>query len=305
MIESRDGRRLWQHEITKIGLQHPFVLWGMLSLASLHYAYLNPSERETSWVDATVYHNKAIDGFREASAHVGSDFDWDTDGIGTAFFVSSMLNVPYVFFVYNQQHDAADISTEEHSNRISRTLGAEWIPIMRGMKYILPPVHESLKTGPLAEIVNVPNWAAFKIEDQPSTEDDDRLLRLRETWNTSNEADISIYEDSLQVLRRCCAWANHFTAIRKTGVLLEGYNHEWSAPFMWVHMAPEEYFTLLQQRQAPALLLFAYFGALLHQLDHYWWIKGWGKNVVSAVDELLGTYWQPWLEYPKQAVSTT
>jgi hypothetical protein len=41
-----------------------FVLYGMLSLAALYWAYLDPSEKDNLHVDAAEYHNKAIQGFR-------------------------------------------------------------------------------------------------------------------------------------------------------------------------------------------------------------------------------------------------
>jgi hypothetical protein len=154
-------------------------------------------------------------------------------------------------------------------------------------------------------MITVPDWDDFDPDAQAQSEEDDRLLSLSETWANYSASDAEVYKETLHTLRRCRAWANRFAAMREAGTLQEElYNHEWSSPFMWIHISPERYFVLLQQRQPPALLMFAYFGALLHQLDHYWWVRGWGRSVVGAVDEVLGPFWQDRMEPPKQAVAT-
>jgi hypothetical protein len=58
--------------------------------------------------------------------------------------------------------------------------------------------------------------------------------------------------------------------MRNEGTLhKEGNHREVSSLFMWIYISPERFFELLHQRRLPALLMLAYFGALLHQLDHY------------------------------------
>jgi hypothetical protein len=65
---------------------------------------------------------------------------------------------------------------------------------------------------------------------------------------------------------------------------------------------PKEYFRLQQQRQPLALLIFAYFGALLEQLQQYWWADSCGESIVSVIDDCLGPYWAEWMDWPKQVV---
>jgi hypothetical protein len=74
-------------------------------------------------------------------------------------------------------------------------------------------------------------------------------------------------------------------------------------PFIWLSVVPKEYFKLQRQRQPLALLIFAYYGALLHQFQTYWWTDSCGKSIVSVVDDFLGSYWAEWMEWPKQVVN--
>ncbi|KAF1361125.1 hypothetical protein EJ07DRAFT_154476 [Lizonia empirigonia] len=80
-----------------------------------------------------------------------------------------------------------------------------------------------------------------------------------------------------------------------------GYNRFHSGPFIWLFNAPEKYLVLQQQRQPFALVTFAYYGVMLHQLHSYWWAEGCGKSIVGAVDECLGPYWSSWMDWPKHA----
>jgi hypothetical protein len=61
----------------------------------------------------------------------------------------------------------------------------------------------------------------------------------------------------------------------------------------------------LQQRQPAALLLFAHFGGLSAGLQGYWWMEGWGKNIVVAAAETLGSYWNVWIELPWRLVAAS
>lgn len=71
---------------------------------------------------------------------------------------------------------------------------------------------------------------------------------------------------------------------------------------MWLFLAPEQFFQLQRQRQPPALIILAYYRALLQQLNKYWWAQGCGESIVSAVDEVLGPFWAPWTLWPKEVV---
>jgi hypothetical protein len=308
IVHSHEGGHIWQTGLTEIAIRHRYVLYAMLSLASLHLAHSNPSEKKNRAADAAEYHNMAIQGFREALNSVytdrGPEGTPERHDKDSAIFISTMLNVPYVFAMYGRFHDDPDNSAEEKSTRISRTLGVDYIPIMRGVQSLLQPVWETIKSGVLKPIFTLPGFEGFEPGEAALNAEDERLLKLRQTWANNSETDATTYDESLYVLRRVCAWGERFVRRRAlAGVTPAGYNHEWSVPFMWIHIAPERYFVLLQQRQPPALLLYATFGALLHELDHYWWVQGWGRSIVNAVDELLGSYWQPWLEGPKQVIA--
>lgn len=230
-----------------------------------------------------------IQGFRDAAA---ADMEENCD----ALFVCASLNIIYVFGMYGWIHDA---EANENARR-SRVLGGDWVPMVRGVAIFLRPHEHKLRSGPLAPLLDIASFITIDLEHDAGAEDT-VLQTLSSTWRDSPST--TVYEESLQLLRRCYAHMN------KSSKALPGdrssyHDQTLSAPMIWICLAPEEYFTLLAQRQPPALILFAYVAVLFHRLDDYWFFKGWGQSIVKAVDELLGDYWQSWTRWPKECTST-
>ncbi|KAH7205162.1 uncharacterized protein BKA55DRAFT_600381 [Fusarium redolens] len=148
-----------------------------------------------------------------------------------------------------------------------------------GILAILSPSLSTLRAGLFRELLSVGNFDVMD-PDKIMNPDDQRFCQTRDVWK--NNPDASIYEKSLWVLRQC--------------------RIAWQGAFLFVPFAPEEYFSLLHQRQPPALILYAFYGALLHSLNESWFMEGWGYNIVEAIDDLLGSYWRNWVAWPLEVV---
>jgi hypothetical protein len=283
--------RYWQTVFPQIAFRHPFVMHGILSLASLHKAHLYPEKRKQPIMEAVRYHNQSLCGLRLGIAQMN---DENCD----ALFVCASLNIIYVFGIHGRLHD--DI--ENHPNpttRKSRILGAEWIPMVRGVEAVLHPVHERVRLGPLKPLLSVGNWEELD-PDTAHVPEDGRFQSLGTIW--AEYGDREIYDTTLHLLRKCFAYMKQFEAMDAEAQQNMSLNRTLSAPLIWMHFAPEEFFVRLHQRQPAALVIFAFFGAMLHRLNEFWVFQGWGQNIVGVVDELLGDYWGPWTHWPKSVV---
>ncbi|KAH7268029.1 hypothetical protein B0J15DRAFT_577887 [Fusarium solani] len=288
------ARHIWQGILPQIGFKHPYVLHALLGLAALHIAYQNPQERKVRWMDAVDHHSRALDGFQRAVRCI-------TEENSEALFVGSVCNVLYVFALSNPLQETLDtVSYPATSSRNDRILGAEWIPMIRGLEAVLQPIHIHLQSGRISTIMSLGNWFELDAEKNSSDPVDEYFCRTRETWKDSNCSEI--YETTLQTLRKCYLYSQQFSSMDPKVIDQWGWNRAWSGPLMFIHFAPEAYFTLLQQRQPPALVLFAFFGALLHKLDDYWFLEGWGRSIVEVVEDVLGAYWKPWISWPLRVV---
>lgn len=282
---------LWQTIIPQIGFQHPFVAHAILGLAVLHISYIDGSQDRSYIIEASQHHEIAVAGFHDCVNNVSQEKS-------EALLAWSVLNLLYVFSLSGQLAG----STERNSPRLrkDRLLGVEWIPMMRGIDAVLGPYYDFLREGKLSPMLTLANWGELDLNDLVSDPADIELRRLRDVWQSSGDSDV--YEQALSVMRQCHIFTMQFETMDAEALQRGGCNRGWAGPMAFIHFAPQQYFTLLHQRQPPALVLFAYFGAFLHALDDYWFLEGWGRDIVEVVDELLGTYWRPWIHWPLRAV---
>ena len=301
--------RIWQTVLPQIGFRHPFVMHAILSMAALHLGHvIDLRNRRRHTIDAVRHHNEALRGFRETISHPSAE---NAD----ALFACSTLNVIYVFGVSPWSSVDAEAASPHlqglhhvDGSRKSRVLGAEWIPMVRGVRAILPGVLERVREGPLGDLLALEEWGEID-PDRDRTTEDERFQALRSAWagvsNRGGEEDVKLYDETLYSFRSCYLYI--VRGLEKgmrdrTGIGEGGFNRAWAGPLIFLFMAPEEYLVRLHQRQPAALVIFAHFGAVLHRLKRYWFLDGWARDIVEVVDDILGEYWKPWTAWPREVV---
>ncbi|KAF5693099.1 UPC2-like regulatory protein [Fusarium denticulatum] len=293
-VECSKTLYIWQEAFPQIGFRYPFVLHALLGLAALHIAYTSPTERTRSWLVGTHHHNEALSGFQRELSTI-------TEENSEALFSWSICNVLYVFATSNPLYQGTDGGpTSLTSAQKEKVLGVEWIPMMRGLQAVLLPTHNYLRFGRMKAIMSTGNWDKLDPEKESQDPEDAHFCRARESWSDSDRS--QVYEEALQVLRKCRLYSSQFREMDSETRSNWGYNKEWSAPLMFIHFAPESYFALLRQRQPPALILFSLFGALLHRIRNYWFLEGWGKAIVEVIADILGSYWREWLLWSLEVI---
>jgi hypothetical protein len=290
---------IWQTVMVQVGSRNPYVMQGIFSLTALHLAYLDPPNKHTLMVAAAQYHNRALRDFQARICNVDHH---DSD----ALLASASINIFYVIAAFgNLYHGDAN---ESLASRRAHILGEEWIALIRGVNQLLQQIGDRVRVGPLSSLLSLGNWEELD-PDTITVPHDAEMQSLRSIWAGSSDA--PVYDESLYLLRKCWAWTTQFRNF--PGHVMPqlashpdwGYNRSWSAPFIWLSLAPDDYFLRLQQRQPAALLLFAHFGGLSAGLQGYWWMEGWGKNIVVAAAETLGSYWNVWMELPWRLVAAS
>ncbi|KZL82709.1 c6 zinc finger domain-containing protein [Colletotrichum incanum] len=264
---------------------------GILSLTALHLAHLDLGDKRSHMRDASHRHNQALQGFRTAIENI-------TDGNSDALFACTSVNIVYVFGMYGHLYGCHD-GGDSPSARIERVLGAEWIPMIRGVEAVLSSVHDRVRSGPLSPLLDLRNWDELD-PDSMSLVGDEQFQGIRAIWTAST--DCGLYDQSLYLLRKCYAYMQQFGTLQEAAAGDGPYNRTWSGPLMWLHFVPEEFVIRLRQRQPPALVLFSHLGILFHALEELWIFKGWARSIVEAVDEVLGAYWESWIKWPKKVV---
>lgn len=293
ILSTEKINHVWQISFPDVAFRHHYVMHSILSLTALHVAYLDPSKRRPYLLEAEQHHSKALHGFKEDIGNIGP-------GNSDAIFATSVLTFFYAFLMFGKLYDSYG-NDADGSARTSRVLGTNWIPLIRGVEAVLHPIYDHVKAGPLASVLDLGNWEELDPDKTSFDCYDEQLTQIRRIWDQGDNAET--YNQTLYLLRKCRLWIKQFKVLQTDDQSGWGYNREWSAPFIWLLSAPQQYFVLLEQRQPPALIIFAWFGASIHILDPRWWLEGCGKSIVNVVDECLGQYWAPWTAWPKQIVA--
>ncbi|UPX20858.1 uncharacterized protein EKO05_0011074 [Ascochyta rabiei] len=291
ILNTHDLNHFWHSVIPSIGFKHQHVIHSVLSISALHIAYTNPSDRGHFLLVAGEHRSKALDGFTEDLQNIGP-------ANCNALFANAALTFLYAFISFSHMFEE---ELTDPKLRTNRTLGGEWIPLVRGTATVLQSVYQYVREGSLSSFLELHNFTDLDpTDDLHASTYNDRLVRTKEIWATDEHAEV--YNETLRALLKCSAWMAQFLTVQNSSEASWGYNRFCSGPFIWIFNAPEKYLVLLQQRQPPALIVFAFYGVLLHQLNDFWWAEGCGRSIIGTVDECLGPYWSSWMDWPRQAV---
>jgi hypothetical protein len=72
--------------------------------------------------------------------------------------------------------------------------------------------------------------------------------------------------------------------------------------FVWPIRVDPEYLIILEEKRSEALLVFAYYCALLYMSSSRWWTKGWPPPIVESVRDTIDEGWAPWIQWPLQVI---
>lgn len=70
----------------------------------------------------------------------------------------------------------------------------------------------------------------------------------------------------------------------------------------WLEKIPQEFLDLLGEHRPKALILLAHLACLLKKAEHFWYMKGAGERIVSAVMDTLGEEWRVWIHWPLEVM---
>lgn len=78
--------------------------------------------------------------------------------------------------------------------------------------------------------------------------------------------------------------------------------------FSWLCQVDQLFLDSLSRHNPACLLLFSYFGVLLHWTDRAWWMEVWGPHIVESISSILGgaadmpAQFKEWLKWPREQI---
>lgn len=272
---SPDQHELWQIQVVQLGFQHEFLLRGILAVSALHLLYLYPNRQHSLALRASAHQSIALAAFQEALNRV------DTSNC-IAIFAFSCIIVVLAFATPRSPESAGfqkDIFNWFHMIRgCNSVLQTQWETVSRSF---LAPL---LKRGMIHETT-----ASHTIRDSHRVTD---LLRLCSTERLAQDREAAnAYALAIHEL------LNTYTQV---SILMERKQDFVPVIFVWPIAIPQPYLVLLRDRQPEAMVILAYYSALLQRVDDQWFMRGWARYLVTQIDAAVGEEWQAWLAWPKE-----
>lgn len=270
---------LFQRIIPSYAIEHPFLMHGLLAVASLHRAVDDPSQRVQQTNISCRHQTKALETYLPSLNHV-------TRSNCDAIWAFSALTAIQAF-AYQRLALPGDAI-----NAALQVVG-----LSRGMGAILAIARTWMTKNKLDKTLRIRDR---KMVPLPSNVD--RALHRLTAYSNAvygqagakkAEAEVKALTDAINRLRETLG----------TRGIEDRMNH-----MTWPVLVPEKFVEMLKEGHEFALVLLAYYGASLHQsLRNYWWSKSFGERLVEDIRDRLGaagdgSRWSELLEWPLEQI---
>ncbi|KAK5083093.1 hypothetical protein LTR05_006975 [Lithohypha guttulata] len=238
---------IWQSLAIEEALQHDFLLSGILALSAYHLAATRHEIRTQYTCHALEYQAAAFAKFQQNVRSVGQQ----------------NANAIFLFTIVNMLCTLAQISSPIGSEQKTVTHKvAEIFSCLQGMGSISHAVFEYISTGPTKILID--DYCSENIDDNGG--DFDSALDSLETHIRSQTSNVQ-YEKSgrgraIECLRSC----------KKLGR---------PATIVWMSMVDRSFMELVLQKDLFAILIVAFWGALMNDLRSFWWAGEIGRELIE------------------------
>ncbi|TEY40960.1 hypothetical protein BOTCAL_0411g00080 [Botryotinia calthae] len=258
--------------VPSLAFDHPFLLNGMLGLASLHNQHLLPQSEEHKRQTA-LYRGKSFRDYRAALATVTKD-----SKNYEAVLVMALL---LVVLASGDRGDNDELTV------------ASWMGLYSGLRIIV-----SMKTpdggpntttsvGPLF-VRNINDLLATPVV--PSA----LLHMLYMDPSDQDYENLQVYCGTLDAL------GNLYASLRQD---------ELSEPLFiriisWPSFTPNEFTALVKNKRPRALVICAYYMSFIKLVSGLWWLEGLADRDIRAISNMLGPDWNHVLDIPLEILQT-
>lgn len=276
--------QLWKMTIPQIALSHGFLMHSIFAVAALHIAHLRPGQRRSYWERAAIHQDRAMELQQEAMANASRD---NAD----ALFSFSLL---VVYFAFASPKASGSQDSEEP------LAGAvQCINIMRGIRYVIPPIQQWVEEGPLVQLLSL-NPGNMKSNHSFSDPEDDRYFqRFLVLCSTSSDMNKTHeYED----IEQYAAAASTLRASFLTAESIADGTLKTRPIWHWACRLAPEFVQRLGKLHPIPLVMVAHWCVILAQIRQYWWIQGWVDHTMGQIQECLPPEFGEWLEWPTKKI---
>ncbi|KAL3418547.1 fungal specific transcription factor-like protein [Phlyctema vagabunda] len=269
----------WDQSIREQSNTHDFVRHGMLSFAAIHLSTLQ-SQQDTKELYTTIalkYQNTALAKFRTAVANLSAQ------NCEAALGYSGILIMnEFSMHVALARENSAPVGSIADLQKLIKlfhgTASLYRLAWANSMDTNLTPyVRAELINGQKQDITVPEAEAALS------------LLKTCQILMIYDEQVRELYTDVVEKIRKTLR-----RRATQPGIA--------NPAFMWPGMISSAYMNRVENRDPIALVMLAYWGVCLHDLDTQWWARDWGQSTVKLISESVGPEFQQYLDWPRAQV---
>lgn len=266
------------YDILGYGLNAPYLMNELLSLSALHLSIIKPAKRGFYQHHSTQLQNYALSSFNALSSHIT---DENTVPI---FLFAGVLGLHKLCETLVYRDDDFEVFLDQF---------VQYCVLHRGVRIVAGQGRwQLLQQTNLKPLLDLGN----EIPSLDSTlgpicqELSDRIKGLAFDDSTTNvylQATGAV-QSVISVMEGRAAGANNVDVL-----------------MAWSVLVPDGFVTLMSERQEVALVIFAYYGALIHKYRDQWVFCDGGEYLINSISEYLGSQWEEWLRWPRQSLADT
>lgn len=282
---SKHSEEIWRNTVPRMAAHEEYLMHGLLAVAALHQAHLNPAKARHYYLISTSHQNLAIAGFRASILTV-------TRENADSLFLASILIASFAF--------ASSVAkTAENDHPLSFTINdvADMLILIRGIDETLygSMTFQYVCDGPLGVLLQMPSEPEDDVvpEEQlvfrPHFQELRRLIERRAEEMPPHVV-VSLNEalDRLVESYQMVMWAR---PVQNSGFVM-----------LWPNKIALNFISLIQERHPIALVILAYFCAMMHYHEDRWVWDTWGARTTILVKNNLDPDWQKWVEWPVEVI---
>ena len=259
---------IYRHIVAERAFQQHFLLAQILASSACHMSLQRPARAAYYREYASSQQSHAVAGLKAIIDHI------DESNCQDVLLFSHLIALQAFWDIFTS-------TQEDFGVFLDRLVGC--IRMLRGVNVVIKSWWDFLVKTQLGAII-------LNADQQQNTPRASRHecghLRAMIDEADASEKSMETYHESLNKLQTCFDAENS----------LDTPGASTHQVFAWLVVLSEDYTDLLDQRRPEALVLLAYFAALLHRRNQSWVINDAGMRLLGRVRSYLGTRWDRWLD---------
>lgn len=278
----------------EVAMRNEYLLHCILALSAFHIVSQQENQESSQFQTddhpsevyiqaAHKHHESALEGYRRSLSVVSPASCHGIFGCAILLFITVFARPPEPAISPGQPQQSTNTDVW-----LSFQL-SEWIILIKGLPSIFgyTDLRTALYNGPLATLINV-RYASPADHGMSAKREmiASHLHHLSEgiRAHSYDDKNIQVCLSAIETLHQVVTEVKH--------------SHDHALAFIWPMRATSEYLTLLEARVPEALLVFAYYCAILYIISTTWWTKGWPRPILESIRETIDKKWSPWLSWP-------